>query len=136
MGGLTNDRVDSVVALLARYAQDTRPRLVACDDNGQLLVSLSGGSITQPVASRAPTSQVALLANTVTLLVAARANRLSVIIQNLSTQDIYIGEDNLVTTSSGLLLLGTVGTPASLHYTGDIYGISAGASRVSVMELY
>ena len=134
MGGLTNDRVDYVVALLGR-GPDTKPRLVRTDDDGNLLVTDTVAP-TQQVASNVPTNRVSLNANTVTLLVAARANRLSLILQNLTGVDIYIGQDNTVSALTGLLLQGVVANAASLHYTGAIYGISSTPSKVAVMELY
>lgn len=86
-------------------------------------------------ASTLATTQVTVN-STATQIVAARTGRDAVIIVNLGTTDVYIGVSG-VTTSTGLLLLGTKGAAVSIPTTAAVYGIvGAGTQAVSVMEVY
>jgi hypothetical protein len=80
------------------------------------------------------TSQVAVT-GTATQIVAANAARSGISIENLGTTDVWLGENNTVTTSTGHLLLGTKGASVSFSTTGAVWGITGGASQsVSVLE--
>ena len=81
------------------------------------------------------TAQVSVGA-TATQIVGARARRESVTIVNHGTTDVYIGGP-AVTTSTGLLLLGTKGASVVLDGSIAIYGIVAtGSQTVSCLESY
>jgi hypothetical protein len=79
-------------------------------------------------ASDFSTNQVSV-GSTATLIVAQNHGRLSVLITNLGTTAIYIGDSPSVTTSNGQLLPGVVGASISLPVTCAIYGISSGAAQ-------
>lgn len=74
------------------------------------------------------TSQ-ATIATTPTQIVAARAGRDSVVIEQTGTTKVYIGDLN-VTTSTGLLLPGVEGASISLETTDAVYGIVASGTQV------
>ena len=77
------------------------------------------------------------VAATATQIVAARAGRGSVTIQNTTTTPVYIGSTNAVTTTTGILLPGTVGATITLPYSGAVYGIvGTGSATVTEYELY
>jgi hypothetical protein len=74
--------------------------------------------------------------NANTLIVASRSTRSGVLITNLGTTDVYIGNTG-VTTSTGTLLLGTKGTALFIPTTAAIYGIVAsGTQSVCYLEVY
>ena len=81
------------------------------------------------------TGQVSVLA-TATRIVGQNTGRKSVLITNLGTIDIYLGDSPQVTTATGQLLPGTKGATISINATGPVYGISSGASQnVSFMDV-
>jgi hypothetical protein len=74
------------------------------------------------------TNQVTIT-GTATQIVAAFSSRSGIVITNLGTTDVYIGENANVTTSTGHLLPGTKGASLSFSTTGAIYGITGGSSQ-------
>lgn len=70
------------------------------------------------------------VATTATLIVGA-GNRRSIIVQNNhATQILYVGDDNGVTTSTGLKI--AAGASLTLEaYTGALYGIGSGAATTT-----
>lgn len=71
----------------------------------------------------------ATVATTATPIVAARAGRDTVIIENSGTTAVYLG-NSTVTTSTGLLLPGVLGASISLETTDAVYGIVAAGTQV------
>ncbi len=71
-----------------------------------------------------------------TLIKAAKSDRRSLVIENISDTDIYIGLDNAVTTATGLLLKANASIEFT-YYNGTIYGIHGGTGnkRVSYIEI-
>lgn len=120
---------------------------VPTNSSGQELATLGNpfridptGTTTQPTSavSRAnlATNQVSVAA-TATLVVAARAGRDSVTVENHGTTDVYVGSSSGVTTSTGILLPGTKGAAITLSYSGAVYAIVAtGTQTVSYAEGY
>jgi cytoskeletal protein RodZ len=88
-------------------------------------------------ASNWPTSQVSVTTTVGgTSLVAARGGRLGVLITNLGTTAVFLGNTG-VTTSTGVLLPGVVGASKTVPFVGQIFGIVAsGTQTVSVEEYY
>lgn len=106
-------------------------------------LSLSGVPVTpsNPVPvqdvgrSSLATGQVTVAA-TATLVVAARAGRGYVLVQNLGTTAVYLGGAG-VTTSTGMLLQGVAGAIVKIDAAAAIYGIVAsGTQAVSFGEVY
>lgn len=78
------------------------------------------------------TAQVSV-GTTATLLAAAADGRDSVIVTNMGTVDVFIGDAN-VTTSNGALLAGVKGTTLIIPATTALYGrVAAGTQAVSVL---
>ena len=63
-----------------------------------------------------------------TLISAAYPSRSGIVLVNTGASTVYIGESNLVTTSTGCPLLAS--TSLSFSTTGAIYGITSGGSDV------
>ena len=81
------------------------------------------------------TSQ-ATIATTATLIVAARAGRDTVIIENSGTTAVYLG-NSAVTTSTGLLLPGVLGASVSIETTDAVYGrVASGTQVVTAIETF
>ena len=74
------------------------------------------------------TGQVSVT-GTATQIVGQYSSRSGIVITNLGTTDVYIGENAGVTTSTGHLLPGTKGASLSFSTTGAIYGITGGSSQ-------
>lgn len=108
------------------YFNGTTWDRVRGDTNGAYSVSKGSGTIA--------TTQVAVT-TTAAQIVAARAGRGSVKIQNLGTTDIYLGNTG-VTTTTGDLLVGTKGASVTIPTTAAIFAIGAAAGSVSVLEVY
>jgi hypothetical protein len=71
-----------------------------------------------------------------TLITAANGRRVELTVQNLGTANVYLGTDNTVTTSKGLLIPGTA-SMTDTTTTATWYGIVAsGTVVVSYMEVY
>lgn len=62
-------------------------------------------------------------------------NRLGVIVINLGSVDVYLGNAN-VTTATGLLLVGTKGASVSIPTSAALYGICGSSQAVSYMATY
>lgn len=76
------------------------------------------------------------VADTETVIVASRTGRKGVIITNLGTTDVWLGNTG-VTTANGTLLLGTKGSAMFIPTTAAIYGIvGSGTQAVSYLEVY
>jgi hypothetical protein len=90
-----------------------------------------------PVAEMAANHFVngaAIIGTSAVLISAERSTRRSILIQNNSTYDIYIG-DSSVTTSTGVRL--RPGADITIYGKGAIYGISATAGcNVRYLEEY
>ena len=71
-----------------------------------------------------------------TKILPARSNRRSLLIVQYGTNAIYIGKDDKVLSTTGVLLTGTAGTGISIPVTGEIWGIAGGAQTVSFIEIY
>lgn len=78
------------------------------------------------------TAQVAIT-SAATLISAANSARSGIIITNLGTTDLYIGDVN-VTTGTGDLLVGTKGATKAFSTTSAVYAISGTTGSVSVLE--
>lgn len=99
----------------------------------------AAGETTQIVASEGSselaTGQVTVT-NTATLIVPARATRRSITIVAVGTTDSYLGSDT-VTTTTGVLLVGTKGGSFTFETTQPIYAIvAAGSQVISYWEEY
>ncbi len=71
-----------------------------------------------------------------TLLIGYNPNRVGVLVTQFGTTDVFIGNDD-VTTSTGSLLPGTKGAALSLPFFGAVYGVTSGGSQtVSVLEIF
>jgi hypothetical protein len=78
----------------------------------------------------------ATVGTTPTLIVAARAGRDTVIIENMGTTSVFLGDAN-VSATNGLLLPGAVGASVALETTDAIYGITvSGTQAVCAAENY
>lgn len=71
----------------------------------------------------------ATIATTPTLILAQRAGRDAVIVEQTGTTAVYIGASD-VTTSTGLLLPGVVGASVSIETTDAVYGVVASGTQV------
>lgn len=81
------------------------------------------------------TSQVSVTGSA-TLIIGYNPNRVGVLITQLGTTDVWIGNSD-VTTTTGSYLPGTAGAALSLPFYGEVYGITAGGSQgVSVLEIF
>tara|TARA_R100000306_G_C4353347_1_gene131335 strand:- start:772 stop:1059 length:288 start_codon:yes stop_codon:yes gene_type:complete len=78
-----------------------------------------------------------------TLLIAKNDARIHLILQNLGSQEVYLGDSSGVTTSNGIRWANTNtlfemshnAEPFMFYYRGDIYGIVAsGTGNVRVWE--
>lgn len=123
------------LAAVSNSDGSTHVNLYANPTTHALLVS-NAGSTGPAGADNFGTNQVAL-SIAATLISAARVGRQSITVVNLSAIDIYIGNSNTVTTSTGQLLLGIRGTAMTLNIVGAVYGIAAtGTPSVSYEEEY
>ena len=69
-------------------------------------------------------------------LVAARAGRRSVTIENTGTTPVYIGGSG-VTSTTGFLLPGVAGASVTLNFSGAVYAVTAsGTAAVTLYEIY
>ena len=81
------------------------------------------------------TGQVSV-GTTATLILPARRHRRSLLIVQHGTNAVYIGKDLSVSSTTGVLLTGTVGSGISIPTTGEIWGIAGSAQTVSYIEIY
>jgi hypothetical protein len=72
---------------------------------------------------------------TPTLLIAANQFRVGVLVTNLGTTDVWVGNFD-VSSTTGSLLPGSRGAALSLPFLGDVYGVTGGSQTVSVLEVY
>ena len=81
------------------------------------------------------TGQVSVAA-TATQIVAQNRGRHAVVITNLGTVAIYLGNSSAVTTSTGQLLPGVLGASISIPTAGPVWGISSGSAQsVSFLDV-
>ncbi len=74
---------------------------------------------------------------TATQLASTSTGRRSLLVENLGTTDVYLGDSSSVLTTDGLLLVGVKGGMISLPYTGEVWAITAGGTqRVSVSDIF
>ena len=85
--------------------------------------------------SRLETGQVSV-GTSATLILPARRQRRSLLIVQHGTNAVYIGKDENVGTTTGVLLTGTAGAGISIPTTGEIWGIAGSAQTVSYIEVY
>lgn len=72
-----------------------------------------------------------------TLIIAARAGRANVTVENTGNVGVFIGPTSAVTVTNGMLLPGVIGASITLPYTGALYGVTAAGSQVlTLYELY
>lgn len=95
----------------------------------------SGGGVLEVGSPSFATNQT-VVSTSATLLIEARNGRRGVLITNLSTKDVWIGNDT-VTNSTGALLLGTRGTALFVPTQSAIYAIvDSATATVGIMETY
>ena len=71
-----------------------------------------------------------------TKVVSARSNRRSLLIVQHGTNAVYLGKDNTVLATTGILLTGTAGTGISIPVTGEVWAIAGATQTVSYIEVY
>lgn len=99
--------------------------------------SINVDTTTGPGAGAGSTKQVTVDNSGTTVVVAARADRIAVMITNLGTTDVYLGFATGLTTGTGDLLPGIKGASVTIPTTAEVFGVVAAASQaVSVMEIY
>jgi hypothetical protein len=49
---------------------------------------------------------------------------------------VYIGKDNTVLSTTGVMLNGVAGTSMSIPITGELWAISGGTQTISFIEIY
>lgn len=70
------------------------------------------------------------------ILVPARSGRISVTIENLGATDTFLGASG-VTSSTGMLLVGTKGSAVTIYTQAAVYGIvGTGTQAVSFLETF
>jgi hypothetical protein len=75
--------------------------------------------------------------STTTLVLAANANRHSLLIQNISTPKLYLGQDSTLSTATGAAVLITYGSfsdesnGAGKCWPGAIYGIADDSTTIA-----
>lgn len=119
----------TISKMLAYRDSDNTFQWVQVNSSGELLVSLEAGQVSTGTIARATVSNVALL------LLASNVSRKQAIIQNVGTEDIYIGFDSGLNSGNGFLL--PVGTTFQTDiYVGNIYGIRSSTvdGSVHIME--
>ena len=85
--------------------------------------------------SRLETGQVSV-GTSATLILPARKQRRSLLVIQHGTNAVYLGKDENVSTTTGVLLTGTAGSGISIPTTGEIWGIAGSAQTVSYIEIY
>lgn len=127
----TNNQIQHTLSQLLGYVEESgKTVLVRTDSDGNLLVNLEGSSAENATPSKATVT------TTVTLIVSSRSGRNNLEVFNEGTVDVYIADDNTVSTTTGYILAS--GQSISFEdYVGALYGITAsGSSDVRVMEVY
>lgn len=112
--------------------------LLRVDTTGALVVNATlstTGLATNAGAANLATAQVTAT-TTATVIAASRATRRSVTVVNGGTTNVYLGTTG-VSTTSGVLLLGSTGAAVTFAVTGTISGIvTSGSQSVSYFEEY
>jgi hypothetical protein len=79
-----------------------------------------------------------VIGTTATKIVSVNANRQSLIITNVGTEDVYLGPDSSLTSSIGIPLVQygsiTEDRPNGQMWLGDVYGIAGAAGEVRYWE--
>lgn len=89
-----------------------------------------------PVGSPNHATAQASVSTTAAQVIAARLNRGSLTIENLSTTPVYLGASG-VTTSTGFLLPGTVGAMVTIPTQGAVYGVvGTGTGSIAILETF
>lgn len=97
-----------------------------------IMTAVAGGG-SNPTSRSINTNQVSI-SSTATKIVDGNNTRKCVTIINNGTTAVYIGNDS-VTTSTGLLLIGTAGAAITIESTATVYGIVSSTSQtVSYLE--
>lgn len=106
----------------------TKAIMLRCTSDGRLRVT------TEVIGKETGSYAQVAVGDTATLLKAANEDRVSIAIQCISTNDVYIGLSNAVTSSNGFLL--SKGQVFSVDvYLGAIWGIEDGdAGKIAYME--
>jgi hypothetical protein len=103
-----------------------------CSGGTPLAVS---GSFAAPSVSNLATTQVSV-SSTATQVLPARVGRQAAVIENTAATAVYCGGPS-VTTTTGMLLPGVVGSSLSIPTGAAIYCVTAtGTNTVSAMETY
>jgi hypothetical protein len=63
-----------------------------------------------------------------TQIAAANQDRLTITLTKLNAENVFLGCNNALTTTGGLLFAGTCGATITLATTSPIFGITVGAS--------
>lgn len=118
------------------YTQGSGGWYLKADRSGPYALDSScAGHLIGPSNGNIATAQVSVAA-TPTLVTAARTGRNSVTVVNLGTTAVYLG-GAAVTTSTGTLLAGTVGTSVTIATSAAVYGVVAtGTESVSETEVF
>lgn len=97
---------------------------------------VDGSGVVQPitrVGATLNTSQISV-GSTSTLIIAANANRKRLVLINMGTTNVFIGNIG-VTIGTGQLLLGIAGYVIPLYFTGAVYGIvGTGTQTIAYLE--
>lgn len=114
----------------------TRAVQVAGSDGTNLQsisVTSTGVVNTTRVGGTMNTGQVSI-GSTSTLILAANANRKRLVLVNMGTTNVFIGNSG-VTIGTGQLLLGIAGYPIPVYFTGNVYGIvGTGTQTIAYLE--
>lgn len=114
--------------------------LASIDSKTPVLVSgrqpVDGSGVVQPitrVGATLNTNQVSV-GSTSTLIIAANANRKRLVLINMGTTNVFLGNIG-VTIGTGQLLLGIAGYVIPLYFTGAVYGIvGTGTQTIAYIE--
>lgn len=105
------------------------------NNNGQLKVA-GDINVTEDSYDSIATQTATVGTSAVELASTPLSNRKNIIIQNLGASDIYVGEDNSVTTSSGLLVSKKSNLEFKCSASCDVWAISANAGNdVRILEM-
>jgi hypothetical protein len=132
----TEMQVDVVAALPT--GSNTIGKAYITDGTEDLAINADGSINVQSAPAGLDSWQTSTLSATSTageITATPLSNRLKMIIQNLGAQDVYLGEDNTVTTSSGMKLPKGSSFEISLGATANIWAItSTGSSDLRIAE--
>lgn len=140
LGATTLAALENIAAVVSATDLDIRDLAFATDsvDVSGSSVSIAGVVATSQGAYTGWKAQGVTVGNTAAVIVAsAYAGRDEVVIQNVSSNDIYIGPDNTVTTSGatrGLKIPKGTSYAVALSDSADIYAIGDAASQACVVS--